>query len=46
LQIVRLKVPNLSPRLAVKQWETVHACVEIDLKKHPSVSETMDWARP
>jgi MoxR-like ATPase len=45
LQIVRLKVPNLSPRLARQAVETVHRLREIDLKKHPSVSETLDWAR-
>ncbi len=45
LQIVRLKVPNLSPRLARQAVETVHRLRELDLKKHPSVSETLDWAR-
>ena len=45
LQIVRLKVPNLSPSLARQAVETVHRLREIDLKKHPSVSETLDWAR-
>jgi MoxR-like ATPase len=45
LQIVRLKVPNLSPRLARQAVEMVHRLRQIDLKKHPSVSETLDWAR-
>ena len=45
LQIVRLKVPNLSPRLARQAVETVHRLRQLDLKKHPSVSETLDWAR-
>ncbi len=45
LQIVRLKVPGLSPRLARQAVETVHRLRELDLKKHPSVSETLDWAR-
>ncbi len=45
LQIVRLKVPELAPRLARQAVEAVHALRQLDLKKHPSVSETLDWAR-
>ena len=45
LQIVRLKVPELAPKLARQAVEAVHALRQLDLKKHPSVSETLDWAR-
>ncbi len=45
LQIVRLKVPDLSPKLAQQAVEAVQALRQLDLKKNPSVSETLDWAR-
>ncbi len=45
LQIVNLKVPGLSPRLASQAVELVQRLRGMDLKKHPSVSETIDWAR-
>lgn len=45
LQIVQLKVPDLSPQLATQAVEAVQALRHLDLKKSPSVSETLDWAR-
>jgi len=45
LRIVRLKVPDLAPNLARQAVEFVHRLRRTDLKKHPSVSETLDWAR-
>ncbi len=45
LQIVRLKVPDLAPQLARQVVEVVQSLRQLDLKKHPSVSETLDWAR-
>lgn len=45
LQIVQLKVPELTPRLAEQAVEAVHSLRNMDLKKNPSVSETLDWAR-
>jgi len=45
LQIVRLKVPDLAPRLARQAVELVNQLRELDLKKAPSVSETLDWAK-
>ncbi len=45
LQIVRLKVPELAPRLAQQAVEVVQSLRRLDLKKNPSVSETLDWAR-
>lgn len=45
LQIVRRKVPEISETLAKQVVDTVHALRKIDLKKSPSISETLDWAR-
>jgi MoxR-like ATPase len=45
LSIVRLKVPDLSPQLAKQAVELVQRLRGIELKKYPSVSETLDWAR-
>ncbi|MEJ2148486.1 MAG: MoxR family ATPase [Chloroflexota bacterium] len=45
LRIVRLKVPDLAPDLARQAVEAVQSLRRMDLKKHPSVSETLDWAR-
>jgi MoxR-like ATPase len=45
LQIVRLKVPDLGPNLARQAVEVVHRLRRLDLKKDPSISETLDWAR-
>jgi MoxR-like ATPase len=45
LQIVRLKVPDLGPNLARQTVEVVHRLRRLDLKKDPSISETLDWAR-
>jgi MoxR-like ATPase len=44
LRIVQLKVPRLAPRLARQAVEVVQRLRRLDLKKHPSVSETLDWA--
>ena len=45
LNVVRLKVPDLAPELAQQAVEWVHELRNIDLKKPPSISETLDWAR-
>ncbi|MCK6624515.1 MAG: MoxR family ATPase [Anaerolineae bacterium] len=45
LNIVRLKVPDLAPELARQAVELVHQLRGLDLKKSPSISETLDWAR-
>ncbi len=45
LEVVRLKVPNLAPALARQAVELVQQLRRLDLKKVPSVSETLDWAR-
>ena len=45
LEIVRLKVPELAPQLARQAVELVHQLRDLGLKKSPSISETLDWAR-
>lgn len=45
LRIVRLKIPNLAPQLARQSVEMVQRLRNLDLKKSPSISETLDWAR-
>ena len=45
LRVVQLKVPGLAPKLARQAVELVQRLRSMDLKKHPSVSETLDWAR-
>ena len=45
LNVIRLKVPNLAPHLALQAVEFVQRLRKLDLKKSPSVSETLDWAK-
>jgi len=45
LEIVRLKVPGVSERLAAEVVNVVHRIRKLDLKKAPSISETLDWAK-
>ncbi len=45
LSIVRLKIPDLSPRIARQAVELVQGLRSMDLRKSPSISETLDWAR-
>jgi MoxR-like ATPase len=45
LAIVRERVPNITEALAGKVVAAVHAIRKLDLKKTPSISETLDWAR-
>jgi MoxR-like ATPase len=45
LSVVRLKVPDLSPKLARQAVELVQKLRAMDLRKSPSISETLDWAR-
>lgn len=45
LRIVKLKVPDLAPSMAQQAVELVQRLRKLDLKKHPSISETLDWAR-
>ena len=45
LEIVQLKVPGISERLATEVVGVVQRIRKLDLKKVPSISETLDWAR-
>jgi MoxR-like ATPase len=45
MAVVRLKVPELSPQLARQAVELVHSLRSMDLRKSPSISETLDWAK-
>ncbi|GAP06984.1 MAG TPA: MoxR family ATPase [Anaerolinea thermolimosa] len=45
LAVVRLKVPGLPPKLARQAVELVQRLRTMDLRKVPSISETLDWAK-
>jgi len=45
LEIVRLKVPGIREALAAQVVEAVQRIRKLDLKKSPSISETLDWAK-
>jgi MoxR-like ATPase len=45
LEIVRLHVPELPEMLSRKLVEIVHMVRGLDLKKPPSIAESIDWAR-
>jgi MoxR-like ATPase len=45
LQIVQLHSPDLDERVARKLVEIVHRVRDLDLKKPPSIAESIDWAR-
>jgi len=44
-RIVRARVPEIADALMKQLVAFVQGVRELDLKKHPSVSETIDWAR-
>lgn len=43
--IVRTRVPEISEELSAQVARVVRSIRQLELKKHPSVSETIDWAR-
>ena len=45
VQILDRKVPNVDKRLAEEIVQMMNRIRELDLKKTPSISETLDWAR-
>jgi MoxR-like ATPase len=45
LEIVRLHAPELDQQIARKLVEIVHMVRALDLKKPPSIAESIDWAR-
>jgi MoxR-like ATPase len=44
-EIVRVRVPEIDGALAEQVARVVNSIRQIDLKKAPSISETIDWAR-
>ena len=45
LKIVKLKIPEVEDRLAEQLIDTIRKIRELDLKKKPCISETLDWAQ-
>ena len=45
LEIVRLKVPGVSEMLAAQVVAVIRRMRALDLRKAPSISETLDWAQ-
>ncbi len=45
LEIVRLHEPDLAETVARRLVEIVHMVRQLDLKKPPSIAESIDWAR-
>jgi MoxR-like ATPase len=45
LEIVRLHAPELDEQVARKLVEVIHMVRALDLKKPPSIAESIDWAR-
>jgi MoxR-like ATPase len=44
-EIIRLKVPDLPEQLAMAAARLVNALRKLELKKAPSIAETLDWTR-
>jgi MoxR-like ATPase len=45
MQIVRLKIPGIQERLVSRIVNVICNIRNLDLKKKPSISETLDWAQ-
>jgi len=45
MQIIKLKVPGVGHQLAEEVVRLLHRVRKLDLKKTPSISETLDWVR-
>ncbi|MEJ7840485.1 MAG: MoxR family ATPase [Rubrobacter sp.] len=45
LEIVRLKAPDIGEALAKDLVDTIQSIRTLDLRKSPSIGETLDWAR-
>jgi MoxR-like ATPase len=44
-RIIEARVPHIAPELRRQLVQFVHELRDLDLKKVPSISETIDWAR-
>jgi MoxR-like ATPase len=45
LEIIRLKVPEIGDQLAAQVVNVIRRMRALDLRKAPSISETLDWAQ-
>ena len=45
LEIVHLHAPELDEQVARKLVEIIHMVRALDMKKPPSIAESIDWAR-
>jgi MoxR-like ATPase len=45
ISIVRLKIPDIEERLCAVLVDAIRKIRTLDLKKSPSISETLDWAQ-
>ena len=45
LEIVKLKIPDLKNQLAENLVDAIRKIRDLDLKKKPCISETLDWAQ-
>ena len=45
MEIIRLKVPGADEKLAEEVVELLHRLRKLDLKKRPSISESLDWVK-
>jgi MoxR-like ATPase len=45
MEIVRLHAPELDDKLTRRLVEVIHMVRQLDLKKPPSIAESIDWAR-
>lgn len=45
VQIIRLKIPGIEEKLAADLVDSIRRIRHLDLKKSPSISETLDWAQ-
>jgi MoxR-like ATPase len=45
MEIIKLKVPGVADKLAAEVVRLIQRIRKLDLKKTPSISETLDWVR-
>jgi MoxR-like ATPase len=45
MEVVRLKIPGIDKRLAEQLVDIIRKIRDLDLKKKPAISETLDWAQ-
>ena len=45
IKIVKLKIPQINDRLTQQMVDIIRKIREMDLKKKPCISETLDWAQ-